>query len=101
MRADTKRNTKATGHQGPDVTGSVKKKSLKNQKDMDDQTIQQIIDILTYVFTAAIGWFARWLAKGKQEQKILSDNKTMKEIILQYDTAAKEALRSARKTKLD
>lgn len=68
---------------------------------MDDQTIQQIIEILTYAFTAAIGWFARWLARGKHEQKILSDNKTMKEIILAYDTAAKESLRTARKPKLE
>lgn len=64
---------------------------------MDDQTIKQIIDILTYVATAAIGWFARWLARGKEEQKVISENMTMKEIIKEYDQAARDSLRTARK----
>lgn len=96
-----KKNTNRTGLQRQEDTDSIKKNSQENQQNMDEQTIKQIIDILTYVFTAAMGWFARWLARGKQEQKLLSDNKTMKEIILEYDTAAKDALRSARKTKLE
>lgn len=57
----------------------------------------EIIDGLMTLAGAIIGWFARWLAGRRKTAEIKEQNEKLKEVVIQYDTAAREALRSARK----
>lgn len=48
---------------------------------------------------AIIGWLIRLYTKKGQEQKIVNENERLRNIIIEYDTAAREALKYARKPK--
>lgn len=57
----------------------------------------EIIDAITYLASAIVGWLARWLQTRKKIETGEKENAKLKEIVLHYDTAARESLRSARK----
>lgn len=59
----------------------------------------EIIDGLLALGGAIIGWLIRLFSKKGQEQKIVNENERLRNIIIEYDTAAREALKSARKPK--
>lgn len=57
----------------------------------------EIVDGLIALGSAILGWLARLLSKRSETKQMKTENSKLKEIILEYDTAAREALRSARK----
>lgn len=59
----------------------------------------EIIDGLIALGSALLGWLARLLSTKKKVENIKDENETLKTIVKEYDTAAREALRSARKPK--
>lgn len=57
----------------------------------------EIIDGLIALGAAVLGWFARLLSKKKEVKQTKEENEKLKEIILHYDGAARDALKYARK----
>lgn len=57
----------------------------------------EIIDAIIAVVSAIVGWFTRWLQTRAGTKKTKEENEKMKTVILEYDQAAKSALRTARR----
>lgn len=57
----------------------------------------ELVEQIMYVVMAAVGWFAKWLASKKKVKELESTNEKLKEVVIQYDQAARDALRTARK----
>lgn len=58
---------------------------------------QSIIDAIIALGGALLGWLGRWLQTRKKDKLLTEQNDIMKEVIKEYDQAAKGALRSARR----
>lgn len=59
----------------------------------------EIIDGLIAVGSAILGWIARMISKKKQVEAIKTENEKLKTIVKEYDGAARDALRTARRPK--
>lgn len=66
---------------------------------MSKQLPPELIEQIMYIVMAAVGWFAKWLQGKNKQEKMKSENEKLKTIVTEYDSAAREALRYARKPK--
>lgn len=63
----------------------------------------ELFEQIMYVVMAAVGWFAKWLqSKGKHKEleekrkELETKNEKLSTVILQYDQAARNALKHSR-----
>lgn len=59
----------------------------------------EIIDGILALGSAILGWLARWLSTRSRDKKRDEENVKLKTVLLEYDQAAREAFRTARKPK--
>lgn len=60
---------------------------------------QEITTAIMGLIGALLGWLTRWLSTRNGINKMEKENEKLKTIVTEYDQAAREAIRSARKPK--